>query len=184
MRSNELATVYPNGSAEVIDPTAFRQVMSHYPTGVCVITAMTGANKAVGMTVGTFNSVSLDPPLVGFFPDRSSRSWSQIEQTGRFCVNVLADDQEALCRQFATRSDDKFSEVTHRVSDHGLPILDGAVAWLECSLFAVHEAGDHLLVLGRVEAMGTERDASPLVFVRGKFGQVVWIERLAGEQVR
>ncbi|TWB46807.1 flavin reductase family protein [Nitrospirillum viridazoti] len=161
-----------------LDPQKFRSILSHYPTGVCVITAMTARGEAIGMTVGTFTSVSLDPLLIGFFPDRKSTSWSEIAAAGRFCVNILANDQEWLCRKFATRERDKFAEVVHRLSENGQPILDGAVAWIDCSLYAVHEAGDHYLVLGQVEAMAlaSERVASPLIFFQGKFGQVASIE--------
>ncbi|QJU55662.1 flavin reductase family protein [Herbiconiux sp. KACC 21604] len=155
-----------------IDPQIFRTIMGHYPTGVCVVTAITPEGKAVGMTVGTFTSVSLDPPLIGFFPDRRSTSWPSIAAAGRFCVNVLADDQEHLGKQFASRVDDKFVDVAHRRSDSGLPLLDGAVAWIECSLYSVGDAGDHLLVLGEVEAMSAEGTVSPLVFHQGAFRQV------------
>ncbi|ARJ04188.1 monooxygenase [Cnuibacter physcomitrellae] len=157
-----------------IDPQTFRTIMGHYPTGVCVVTAVTPEGTAVGMTVGTFTSVSLDPPLIGFFPDRRSTSWPGIAAAGRFCVNVLADDQEHLGRQFASKGGDKFVGVAHRVSDSGLPLLDGAVAWIECSLYSVGDAGDHVLVLGEVETLSAEHTASPLVFHKGAFRQVAY----------
>ncbi|MFV3077297.1 flavin reductase family protein [Niveispirillum fermenti] len=161
-----------------LDPQKFRSILSHYPTGVCVITATTMRGEAIGMTVGTFTSVSLDPLLIGFFPDRKSVSWSEIAATGRFCVNILADDQEWLCRKFASRERDKFAGVVHRASENGQPMLDGAVAWIDCSIHGVQEAGDHYLVLGQVEAMAlaSDRVASPLIFLQGKFGQVARIE--------
>lgn len=159
-----------------IDPATFRTIMGHYPTGVCVITGITPAGAAVGMTVGTFTSVSLDPPLIGFFPNRRSTSWLSIEATGRFCVNILAEDQELLCRQFSGPGPDRFAEVAHRASQNGLPVLDGAVAWIDCDIHSVQEAGDHFFVLGAVRAMTAERTVSPLIFHRGKFGQVACIE--------
>jgi flavin reductase (DIM6/NTAB) family NADH-FMN oxidoreductase RutF len=158
-------------TASAIEGQFFRRILGHYPTGVCVVTAMQEDGKAAGMAVGSFTSVSLHPPLVAFFPDRSSTSWPRIERTGRFCVNILADDQEWLCRRFASRIEDKFEGVSHRLSDAGMPILDDVVAWIDCTLHAVHEAGDHFIVLGKVESLDTGRDAHPLLFFRGGYGQ-------------
>lgn len=163
-------------SAASIDPRTFRTVMGHYPTGVCIITASDPDGRALGMTVGTFTSVSLDPPLVGFFPDRKSTTWPAIAATGRFCVNVLADDQQQLCLTFASRGTDKFAEVIHNLSENGQPILDRVAAWIDCTVYAVHEAGDHYLVLGEVQAMGVQSELSPLLFVRGQFARAAVIE--------
>ena len=152
-----------------IEAATFREVLGHYPTGVCVITAMGEDGKPVGMVVGSFSSVSLDPPLVGFFPARSSSTWPQIEQAGHFCVNVLASDQTGLCRQIASPGD-KFAGVEYTVSPHGLPVLEEAMAAIECRMDSVIEAGDHWLVLGRVLGMEAKRDADPMLFFRGKYG--------------
>jgi 3-hydroxy-9,10-secoandrosta-1,3,5(10)-triene-9,17-dione monooxygenase reductase component len=154
-----------------IESTTFRRILGHYPTGVCVISAVEEGGAPVGMAVGSFTSVSLDPPLVAFFPDRGSSSWPRIERAGRFCVNVLADDQEHLSRRFAARIADKFEGLDYRLSDTGLPVLADVVAWIECTLHAVHEAGDHFIVLGRVDSLDVARDSHPLLFVRGKYGQ-------------
>jgi flavin reductase (DIM6/NTAB) family NADH-FMN oxidoreductase RutF len=154
-----------------VEAKTFRHILGHYPTGVCVVTAMQEGGPPAGMSVGSFTSVSLDPPLVGFFPDRGSTSWTKIEAAGRFCVNVLAHDQEWLCRRFASRLQDKFEGVIHRLSDAGLPILDDVVAWIDCTLHAVNEAGDHFFVLGKVQSLGIERDARPLIFFQGGYGQ-------------
>lgn len=157
-----------------IEAATFREVLGHYPTGVCIITAM-GAEDGpakggpVGMVVGSFSSVSLDPPLVGFFPDKRSQSWPLIAEAGHFCVNVLASDQVALCRQIASPGD-KFAGVEYKVSAHGLPILEGAMASIECRLDQVIEAGDHFLVLGRVLGLEAHRDTDPMLFFRGKYG--------------
>jgi 3-hydroxy-9,10-secoandrosta-1,3,5(10)-triene-9,17-dione monooxygenase reductase component len=154
-----------------IDQQTFRRILGHYPTGVCVITAVEPDGKLAGMAVGSFTSVSLTPPLVAFFPDRRSGSWPRIEAAGRFCVNVLADDQEWLCRRFAAKTENKFEDVSHRLSDGGMPILDQVVAWIDCTLHAVHEAGDHFIVLGEVQALDVGRDARPLLFFQGGYGQ-------------
>jgi flavin reductase (DIM6/NTAB) family NADH-FMN oxidoreductase RutF len=121
------------------------------------------------MTVGSFTSVSLDPPLVAFFPAKSSTSWPRIERAGAFCVNVLAADQQPVCRQLASKAAEKFTGVTHRSAASGSPIIDGVLAWIDCRLHAVHEVGDHLLVLGSVLALEATRDAQPLVFFRGGY---------------
>jgi 3-hydroxy-9,10-secoandrosta-1,3,5(10)-triene-9,17-dione monooxygenase reductase component len=152
------------------DNATFRRVLGHYPTGVCVVTAVEAGGAPTGMVVGSFTSVSLEPPLVAFFPDRGSSSWPRIATVGKFCVNVLAADQEALCRQFATRGADKFAGVSHRHSANGSPILDGVVAWIDCNLDAVHEAGDHFIVLGRVVALEVEEPGAPLLFFQGNYG--------------
>lgn len=156
----------------MVDPKTFRTVLGHYPTGVCVITSIEGEGRPIGMSVGSFTSVSLDPPLVAFFPGRQSASWCRIRATGRFCVNILGDRQQALSRRFATPAEDKFAGIAHRISDMGLPILDGVVAWIDCELYAVHEAGDHDIALGRVAALAAEPAARPLLFHKGDYGQL------------
>lgn len=153
-----------------IDPAAFRRVLGHYPTGVCIITARDDQGVQSGMVVGSFTSASLHPPLIAFLPDKNSRSWKQVERAGRFCVNVLADDQLDLCRSFAAREGDKFAGVSHCISENGSPVLDGVLAWIDCNLHAVHDAGDHWFVLGHVQAMEVERPREPLVFFRGDYG--------------
>jgi flavin reductase (DIM6/NTAB) family NADH-FMN oxidoreductase RutF len=161
----------------VTEPETFRHVLGHYPTGVCVITATQADGKPVGMAVGSFTSVSLDPPLVAFFPDRSSSSWPKIEAAGSFCVNILAEHQESLCRTFASSAEDKFVGITHRMSAKGAPILDDVVAWIDCDLYAVHEAGDHFIVLGEVQALDVERPHRPLLFFQGGYGQFWPLQR-------
>ncbi|HJT40810.1 MAG TPA: flavin reductase family protein [Sphingobium sp.] len=157
--------------ALLIDGATFRRVLGHYPTGVCVVTAVEEDGTPTGMVVGSFTSVSLDPPLVAFFPAKTSSSWPRIERAGKFCVNVLASDQQALCGRFAAKGGDKFTGVSHRVSANGSPILDGVVAWIDCTLDAVHEAGDHYIVLGRVVALEAETPGKPLLFFQGAYGE-------------
>lgn len=154
-----------------IEPHAFRAVLGHYPTGVCVITGRSRDGVPCGLVVGSFTSVSLDPPLVAFFPDRRSASWPQLRSSGRFCVNVLGEDQLDLCRHFAISGGDKFHGVGHRPSRHGMPILDGVVASIDCTLEREIDAGDHSIVLGRVLALQVEREAGPLLFFKGGYGR-------------
>ena len=156
----------------VIDPATFRKVLGHYPTGVCVITSTDHEGRPIGMSVGSFTSVSLTPPLVAFFPDQRSTTWQSIRATGHFCVNVLGDDQGAMSQKFAKSSADKFAGVVHRTSELGLPILDGVVAWIDCQVHAVHEAGDHLIVVGNVVSLATDQGAEPLIFHKGGYRQM------------
>ncbi len=151
------------------DAREFRHILGHYPTGVCAITAIAGNGKPVGLIVGSFTSVSLDPPLVGFFPDKSSTSWPQVEATGRFCVNILGDCQQGVCRSLAAKGDDKFADVSFSRSALGSPIIDGAIAWIDCELDTVHEAGDHFFVLGRVHGLGLHHEGSPMIFHKGGY---------------
>jgi len=153
-----------------IDGATFRRVLGHYPTGVCVVTAIEPDGDPVGMVVGSFTSVSLDPPLVAFFPDRSSTSWPRIKRSTKFCVNVLGSHQQDLCRRFSAKSADKFAGLDYGVSNGGSPVLHDVVAWIDCTLEVVHEAGDHLIVLGRVRELDIARPDQPLLFFRGRYG--------------
>lgn len=167
-----------NAMAAEIEPRRFRDVLGHYPTGVCVVTATTEAGSPVGVTVGSFTSMSLNPPLVGFAIDTGSTTWPQIEATGAFCVNVLAASQERVCRAMAAKNTDKFESVTWWFSRFGSPLIDGAVAWVECGLDSIVTAGDHLVVIGRVTDLAAVSTDSPLLFHRGGFGGFVPHPRL------
>ena len=152
-----------------IDHAAYRQVLGHYPTGVCAITSVLGG-RPIGMVVGSFTSASLDPPLVGFLPDRKSNSWAEIRSSGRFCVNVLSHDQVAICKALATKgAAHKFHELRYQLSGSGLPVFPEACAWIDCKLHAVHEAGDHDIALGAVLSLHAEPDRQPMLFYRGGY---------------
>lgn len=157
--------------APPFDSATFRRVLGHYPTGVCVVTAIDADGGPAGMVVGSFTSVSLEPPLVAFYPDKRSSSWPRIAGAGKFCVNVLGSTQQDICARFAKAGADKFAGVTHRVSTNGSPILDGVVAWIDCDLHAVHEAGDHFIVLGEVRELEVEKAGPPLLFFQGAYGE-------------
>jgi flavin reductase (DIM6/NTAB) family NADH-FMN oxidoreductase RutF len=154
-----------------IDSARFRQVLGHFPTGVTVVTATTPEGP-VGLAVGSFFSVSLEPPLVAFCAGKTSSSYPRVEAAGHFVVNVLGDHQEDVCRVFAGKGD-KFAGLGHRPSPvNGAPVVNDVLAWLDCDIDTVHEAGDHWIVVGRVREMevGDER-GGPLVFYRGGFGR-------------
>ena len=153
-----------------LDSAEFRRILGHYPTGVCAITS-TANGMPVGMIVGSFTSVSLDPPLVAFFPGKDSTTWPKILASGRFCVNVLADHQHEVCRTLLSKSEAKFLSVSHRASNAGLPILDDIVAWIDCDIRDVHEAGDHYIAVGEVHSLAIETEHHPLLFFRGQYGE-------------
>ncbi|HEX5265209.1 MAG TPA: flavin reductase family protein [Acidimicrobiales bacterium] len=150
------------------DAAQFRTVLGHFASGVVVVTGTTAQGPG-GFTCQSFTSVSLDPPLVAIFPGKSSTSWPGIGESGAFCANVLTEEQEALCRAFAVSGGDKFSGVGWSTAATGSPVLNDVLAWIDCRVEAVHDAGDHLVVLGRVQEMAYS-NGRPLLFYRGGFG--------------
>jgi 3-hydroxy-9,10-secoandrosta-1,3,5(10)-triene-9,17-dione monooxygenase reductase component len=153
------------------DGARFRQVLGHFPTGVTVVTAGTEEGP-VGLCVGSFTSVSLHPPLVAFCAGHSSTSYPRIEAAGHFCVNILAEDQEEIARTFAETGDDKFSGIGWRPSVvTRAPVINDVLAWIDCEIGAIHEAGDHWIVVGRVLDLEIGHEGGPLVFFRGGFGR-------------
>jgi flavin reductase (DIM6/NTAB) family NADH-FMN oxidoreductase RutF len=154
-----------------IDPALFRETLGHYPTGVAVVTAVTEDGTPAGMVVGTFSSVSMNPPLIAFYPMSNSRSFATLRNAATFCINVLASDQEALCRQMATGGEHKFDGVDWKPGPLGSPILDGVVSWVECTFEDIREAGDHFIVLGLVQELAVERSTLPLLFFQGGYGR-------------
>jgi flavin reductase (DIM6/NTAB) family NADH-FMN oxidoreductase RutF len=162
-------------AADSIDPKHFRQVLGYFPTGVTVITACTADNEPIGFTIGSFASVSLDPLLVGFLPMVTSERWATIREAGTFCVNVLGADQGELCWQFAkTDAVAPFEGVEWRPSNAtGSPIIAGSIAWIDCSIEKIIEAGDHQFVIGRVLQLDhapPEESPNALIFFRGQLG--------------
>ena len=148
----------------------FRQVLGHLPTGVTIITARTPSGPK-GMTANSFTSVSLEPPLVLFCPAKTSETWPKLRDASRFCVNILAAQQEQLCRQFAKRDTDRFADVPFH-SRIGGPALDNAAGWLDCGVETEHDAGDHLIVVARVLDFDANAGVRPLVFHRGRYRAV------------
>ncbi|WP_257027804.1 MULTISPECIES: flavin reductase family protein [unclassified Streptomyces] len=158
-----------------LDPREFRRVLGNFATGVAVVTApaATAGEPPAGFACQSFSSLSLDPPLVAFMVGRTSTTWPRIARAGVFCVNVLGSGQGELCRAFAVSGADKFAGVAYDAAPvSGSPRLTGAVAWIDCAIHAVHTGGDHLIVVGRVNALGTQDADSPLLFHRGRFARL------------
>jgi 3-hydroxy-9,10-secoandrosta-1,3,5(10)-triene-9,17-dione monooxygenase reductase component len=158
--------------SSVADESArrFRDVLGRFCTGVTVVTSVADG-QPVGMTCQSFTSVSLDPPLVLFCPAKTSRAWPLIQRAGFFCVNLLSHDQLELSNGFASKGSDKFAGVTWRPSETGAPLLEGVLGWVDCTVHAVHEAGDHYVVVGRVMDLGVEDAPHPLLFYKGQYAR-------------
>ncbi|MFF8728040.1 flavin reductase family protein [Streptomyces sp. NPDC015171] len=158
-----------------VDPAGFRRVLGGFASGVTVVTAPAaeGERRPAGFACQSFSSLSLEPPLVCFMVARTSTTWPRIARAGVFCVNVLGAGQEALCRAFAVSGADKFAGVAYDAAPvSGSPRLAGAAAWIDCAVHAVHTGGDHLIVVGRVDALGADGPQEPLLFHRGRFARL------------
>ncbi len=153
-----------------METARYRQVMGHFATGVTVVTATVGSEPA-GLAVNSFCSVSLNPALVAICVSKLSTTWPKIRESGSFCVNVLADDQEDVCRVFATYGTDKFQGIGWKPAASGAPILNDVLAWVDCAVVAEHDGGDHAILIGEVRDLDVIREGLPLVFYRGGYGR-------------
>jgi len=163
-------TVADPAADPVIDARQFRNVLGQFCTGITVITTFDGDGTPVGFACQSFAALSLEPPLVLFCPTKNSRSWAAIERSGRFCVNVLAEEQQPTCARFGSREPDKFAGIPWRTSDLELPLLDDALATIQCVVDSVIDGGDHYIVIGRVQALSESTDSGrPLLFYRGQY---------------
>jgi 3-hydroxy-9,10-secoandrosta-1,3,5(10)-triene-9,17-dione monooxygenase reductase component len=153
------------------DQARFREVLGHFATGITIVTA-TEEGVPVGFSCQSFAALSLDPPMVVLAPARTSTSWPRIRAAGSFCVNILGEHQEAVCRAFAISGGDKFSGVGWRPGITGAPVIDNSLAVVECELGDIFEGGDHEIVIGRVVALDVG-EGGPLLFYRGGFGRFV-----------
>ncbi|MBB2941139.1 3-hydroxy-9,10-secoandrosta-1,3,5(10)-triene-9,17-dione monooxygenase reductase component [Actinoplanes lutulentus] len=151
-----------------VEPGRFRRVFGHFCTGVTVMTTTDDEGPA-GFACQAFAPLSLDPPLVLFCVRSASQTGSRILTAGFFAVNVLADDQRDLSRLFGSPGADRFAPGSWTPSPSGAPILKDALTWADCRIEAVHPGGDHVIVVGRVTALGQCRDTAPLVFHRGRY---------------
>ena len=167
---SEATTLADLPVAAPIDPQHMRHVLGSYPTGVAIVTGRAADGTPLGMVVGTFNSVSMDPPLVSFMPMKSSYTFAALRESRTFCVNIMAADQEHVCGTFMRR-ENKFEGVDWRESPTGAPILEGTTAWIECEWSDVVDAGDHYFVLGAVRELATERNCLPLLFFQRGYGR-------------
>ncbi|MBM4184467.1 MAG: flavin reductase family protein [Gemmatimonadetes bacterium] len=159
-------------ATETASGASLRAVMAAYPTGVTIVATRDPAGAPLGLTVNTFTSVSLDPPLVLICIGRSSASHDRIIAAGTFAVSMLSEAQAELSRRFARQpSEGRFDGVAWWQAPSGNPVLEGATAWIDCSIDQVMEAGDHTIILGRARSCGAT-DTPPLLFHRGALASV------------
>jgi 3-hydroxy-9,10-secoandrosta-1,3,5(10)-triene-9,17-dione monooxygenase reductase component len=153
-----------------IDTLRYRQVIGHFATGVAIVTC-NGPEGPTGLTTNAITSVSLEPLLLLVCFDNTSRTLPAVREARRFAVNVLRAGQEELARVFASKrvAHEKFEAATHMVA-HGVPVIDGALAWLACDLVAMYPAGDHTIGIGAITHMDADPDGEPLVWFRGDYG--------------
>lgn len=153
-----------------IDQRSFRKALGCFASGVTVITTSDPATRApLGVTVSAFSSLSLDPPLVLFCLGNKTSSLPAFQGFGHFAINILAEGQRDLSIRFASRSEDKWAGVAWEPGATGVPLLGGCLVNLECSVAAVHEGGDHLIFVGKVEGMRYQEGGSPLIYFRGGY---------------
>jgi flavin reductase (DIM6/NTAB) family NADH-FMN oxidoreductase RutF len=155
----------------VIDADDFRKVLGHFASGVTIITTCDADARPTGLTASAFSSVSLDPPLVLVCVDHKSQSHPHIRERGCFAVNILSAEQQAISRKFASSRLDKFDGVAHAISDLKLPLIEGAIAHLECTTVSVHVEGDHTIFVGRVERARMDA-GEPLLYFRGQYDRL------------
>lgn len=159
-----------NDQSATDNPRYLRNILGNFPTGVAAIAAVDLQGNPTGMAVGTFSSVSLDPPLVSFMPAKSSTTYPVLAEASSFCVSFLGSDQEDVCRALSRKGTEKFRDVQWHPAPSGAPIIDNALAWIDCTFSQVHDAGDHWIVIGAVHHLAELRAAPPLVFFRGGYG--------------
>lgn len=154
----------------LIPADRYRAALGHFASGVVVVTGLL-EGKPRGLACQSFFSVSLEPPLVAVAVARTSTSWSAIEASGAFGINVLDSDQFGVCQTFGRSGGDKFAGLGWTTHQTGSPRIDGCLAWIDCTIEDVHPAGDHLLAIGLVQEVQVGRGA-PLLFYRGRFGEL------------
>lgn len=154
-----------------IDGRRFRGTLGQFCSGVVIATGYFEGAPA-GFAAQSFTSLSLDPPLVGLCPAKTSTSWPRLRDSGRFCINILAADQKPVCDLFAKSGIDKFASIDWRPGMTGSPIIAGVLAYIDCELVAEHDAGDHTIAVGRVLDLDiVNAEGAPLLFFRGAYGQ-------------
>lgn len=163
-----------------IDPKDFRRALAQFPTGVTVVTAIDANGQPVGVTASSFNSVSMDPPLILWSIDKNAFSAATFCTTAYFAVNILSEEQMALSNRFAGRGEDKFKDVAWTPGLGGCPLFDGLAAKFECKSWNVYDGGDHFIVVGEVKGYSYENTQAPLVFARGSYAVSARHPALAG----
>lgn len=156
----------------VFDPRAFRDTLGRFVTGVTIVTTRSLAGDRVGVTANSFNSVSLEPPLILWSLNRDSRTLSSFEGSGYFAVHILRQDQIDLSIRFATPTSDKFAGLETKEGKGGVPLLNGCAARLECRTYNRHPAGDHVIFIGEVIVFEASNEVDPLLYHGGRYARL------------
>jgi len=154
-----------------VDQSAFRAVLGRFATGVTVVTALDKRGRDAGMTVSALASVSLDPPLVLICVDHSASIYNTLSKATHFIVNILSEGQEALARRFAERGANRFAGIGYEKGQNGAAVLLETLGYLECEVVALHESGDHDVIVGEVE-VAVSNEGKPLLYYRGGYAQL------------
>lgn len=155
-----------------VDPREFRNALGNFATGVTIVTTMSEEGEPIGLTANSFSSVSLDPPLVLFCLDRGSYSFAHFQSSKHFVVNILSADQQDISNHFARPSVDKWHDVRFDICGVGCPAFPDALAVFECATQEIHEAGDHIIIVGKVESFQRRDDGEPLLYFRGRYANM------------
>lgn len=148
---------------------AFRNIMGHFTTGVAIVTTIAKNGAPIGMTVNSFTSVSLNPPLVLVCLNNSAGTISQFINADDFAISVLADNQKDISQTFAKRHSDRFADAHWHKGENNMPLIEGAIAHFECKRTNIHDGGDHTIMLGEVMRAQLLSDDEPLIFYRGEY---------------
>jgi flavin reductase (DIM6/NTAB) family NADH-FMN oxidoreductase RutF len=156
-----------------LDERALRNAFGHFATGVAVVTASAADGLPLGMTITSFNTVSLDPPLILFSIRRASRSITALSNARGYAVNILRSDQMELSGRFARSEGNRWEGVSYKAGLHGAPLLERALMTLECQAEQEHDGGDHVIFLGRLLRVGMADQGDPLLFFRGRYHSAI-----------
>ncbi|MDH3692652.1 MAG: flavin reductase family protein [Gammaproteobacteria bacterium] len=159
----------PKPERQAVDSKEFRDAMGYFATGITIISSVGPKGELIGVTANSFNSVSLEPPLVLFSLSRSALSWRSFLSTQYFAVNVLSRRQHALSTQFAKTSENKWKGVEHEFWQTGCPVIKDCLAAFECEIRYTHDGGDHIIFVGEVLRMKSNPEYRPLLFYRGQY---------------
>ncbi len=155
----------------LFDTTAFRSALGQFPTGVAVVTTLDKDGKKAGMTVSSFNSVSLDPPLVLWSIDKQAGCFDAFQQCTHYAINLLSAQQQDVSNTFAQQNIDKFANAKHTISNENIPLLDDCCAVFQCKIEHRYDGGDHVIIVGRVNNF-SENKTAPLVFHNGAYAEL------------
>lgn len=155
-----------------LDKNEFRRCMGHFATGITVVTTNTKENKPCGMTVNSFSSLSLEPPLILFSVDKNAHNHDNFTNCKKFAVNILSENQKDISVAFAHPSSVNWNEIKHKEAENGSPILKGCLAYISCINENIYAGGDHSIIIGRVTDMQMSLDEQPLIYFKGKYRKV------------